>query len=168
MLSQSLVGPASADAMDERWPVPLVLCGIAVSTTTAQIASWSFPTIKGLYGDCLLGKGCDINEKNKNSHFFQSRCSVGHILTNINWLHNDVIKWKHFPRYWPFVREIHWSLVNSPHITSDAGLWWFLWSASEQTVGQTTETPVIWDAVALIMQCKRLYNKDSQTIVLIS
>ena len=26
-----------------------------------------------------------------------------------------VIKWKHFPRYWPFVRGIHRSLVNSPH-----------------------------------------------------
>ena len=22
--------------------------------------------------------------------------------------HDDVIKWKHFPRYWPFVRGIHW------------------------------------------------------------
>ena len=21
--------------------------------------------------------------------------------------HDDVIKWKHFPRYWPFVRGIH-------------------------------------------------------------
>ena len=29
--------------------------------------------------------------------------------------HDDVIKWKHFPRYWPFVREIHRSPVNSPH-----------------------------------------------------
>ena len=29
--------------------------------------------------------------------------------------HNDVIKWKHFPRYWPFVRGTHRSLVNSPH-----------------------------------------------------
>ena len=29
--------------------------------------------------------------------------------------HDDVIKWKHFPRYWPFVRGIHWSPVNSPH-----------------------------------------------------
>ena len=27
----------------------------------------------------------------------------------------DVIKWKHFPRYWPFVRGIHRSPVNSPH-----------------------------------------------------
>ena len=29
--------------------------------------------------------------------------------------HDDVIKWKHFPRYWSFVRGIHRSPVNSPH-----------------------------------------------------
>ena len=28
--------------------------------------------------------------------------------------HDDVIKWKHFPRYWPVVRGIHRSPVNSP------------------------------------------------------
>ena len=29
--------------------------------------------------------------------------------------HDDVIKWKHFPRYWPFVRRIRRSPVNSLH-----------------------------------------------------
>ena len=29
--------------------------------------------------------------------------------------HDDVIKWKHFPRNWSFVRGIHRSPVNSPH-----------------------------------------------------
>ena len=29
--------------------------------------------------------------------------------------HDDVIKWKRFPRFWPFVRGIHRSPVNSPH-----------------------------------------------------
>ena len=29
--------------------------------------------------------------------------------------HDDVIKWKHFPRNWPFVRGTHRSPVNSPH-----------------------------------------------------
>ena len=29
--------------------------------------------------------------------------------------HDDVIKWKHFPRNWPFMRGIHRSPVNSPH-----------------------------------------------------
>ena len=28
---------------------------------------------------------------------------------------DDVSKWKHFPRYWPFVWGIHRSPVNSPH-----------------------------------------------------
>ena len=36
-----------------------------------------------------------------------------HNLNPIN--HDDVIKWKHFPSYWPFVRGIHRSPVNSPH-----------------------------------------------------
>ena len=30
-------------------------------------------------------------------------------------MHNDVIKWKHFPRYWPFVWGIHRPPLNSPH-----------------------------------------------------
>ena len=38
--------------------------------------------------------------------------AVVHAMVN---LHDDVIKWKYFPRYWPFVREIHRSPVNFPH-----------------------------------------------------
>ena len=37
------------------------------------------------------------------------------ILKSVYPNHDDVIKWKHFPRYWPFVRGIHRSPVNSPH-----------------------------------------------------
>ena len=36
-------------------------------------------------------------------------------LCKIAIFHDDVIKWKQFPRYWPFVRGIHRSPVNSPH-----------------------------------------------------
>ena len=39
----------------------------------------------------------------------------GETLTYICILHDDVIKWKHLPRNWSFVREIHRSPVNSPH-----------------------------------------------------
>ena len=28
--------------------------------------------------------------------------------------YDDAIKWKHFPRYWPFVSGIHRSPVDSP------------------------------------------------------
>ena len=34
---------------------------------------------------------------------------------NAVFTHDDVIKWKHLPRYWPFVRGIHRSPVISPH-----------------------------------------------------
>ena len=36
------------------------------------------------------------------------------LCVRILW-HDDVIKWKSFPRYWPFVPGIHQSPVNSPH-----------------------------------------------------
>ena len=34
---------------------------------------------------------------------------------------------------------------------SDAELWRFLWSAPEEALEQTIETPVVWDAMALIL-----------------
>ena len=37
------------------------------------------------------------------------------IRCNLRGPHDEVIKWKHLPRYWPFVRGIHRSPVNSPH-----------------------------------------------------
>ena len=48
--------------------------------------------------------------------------------------YNDVIKWKHFSRYWPFVRGIHRSRWNPLTKVSDAELWCFLWSTPGQTV----------------------------------
>ena len=48
------------------------------------------------------------------------RVSMSILLTpaieaNVLSIHDDVIKWKHFPRNWPFVRGIHRGPVNSPH-----------------------------------------------------
>ena len=58
--------------------------------------------------------------KNKNFSFMKMRFK----MSSANWrpfclggdelTHDDVIKWN-FPRYWPFVRGIHRSPVNSPH-----------------------------------------------------
>ena len=39
---------------------------------------------------------------------------------DISSCHYDVIKWKHFRHYWPFVRGIHSTPVNSLH----KGQWW--------------------------------------------
>ena len=56
--------------------------------------------------------------------------------------------WRHqietFLRFWPFVLRIHRSPVNSPHECQWRGALMFslIW---------TMDTPVIWDAIALIM-----------------
>ena len=78
------------------------------------------------------------------------------------------------PYHWPFERGFHKSIVDSPYKwsvllnwpvvkgmhrsrwipltkASDAELWCFLRSLPQQTVEQTIETLVIWDAMALIM-----------------
>ena len=38
-----------------------------------------------------------------------------YICWDVLYTHDDVIKWKHFQRYWTFVRGIHRPPVNSPH-----------------------------------------------------
>ena len=47
-------------------------------------------------------------------HVLVDQINLRYMSVLANW-HDDVIKWKHFPRYWPFVRGIHRSPVNSPH-----------------------------------------------------
>ena len=78
-------------------------------------------------------------------------CFLADSVTDNASNHDDVIKWKHFPRYWPFVWGIHRWPVNSPHegqwhralIFSSICTWTKGWVANR--------IPVIWDATALIM-----------------
>ena len=63
--------------------------------------------------------------------------------------HDDVIKWKHFPRYWPFVWGIHRWPVNSPHKGQWRGALIFslIWAwTNTQTWGWWFVTPLhpIW------------------------
>ena len=66
----------------------------------------------------------DSNSLSKYSRWFLIiRCAFSIIKRNSPPLnldthvhvHDDVIKWKHFPRHWPFVVGIHRSPVNSQH-----------------------------------------------------
>ena len=50
-------------------------------------------------------------------------------------IHDDVIKWKHFPRNWPFVWGIHWSPVNSPHKGQWCGALMFSLSCALKNTG---------------------------------
>ena len=84
-----------------------VLYGLFVSTILCRFRSRTHL----IQGSCLgvalsyLPTGCEIIRK--EMIFFR--------FLLIEWcFHDDVIKWKHFPRYWPFV-GIHRSTVNSLH-----------------------------------------------------
>ena len=64
---------------------------------------------------------------------YQTLCGDWH-LEHLRWnsaFHDDVIKWKHFPRYWPFVRGIHRSRWIPRTKASHMELWCFRSSASE-------------------------------------
>ena len=64
-----------------------------------------------------------LSKFTEGTYYFGTKKDFRQIGSNMNiWripvsqmIHDDVIKWKHFPRYWPFVRGIHRSPVNSPH-----------------------------------------------------
>ena len=84
----------------------------------------------------------------------------------ITWIHyhDDVIKWKHFPRCWPLVRGIHRWPVNSPH----KGQWrWALMFSlicasindkrlRKQSWGWQIETP----SSSLWRHCNAIQNYD--------
>ena len=73
---------------------------------------WGFP-------DSIISH---IPRANINPHLIVPNVSrpgmtvILHMYITGIWSHVEVIKWKHFPRHWSLVREIHWSTVDSPHI----------------------------------------------------
>ena len=91
-----------------------------------------------------------------------------------SWYHDEVIKWKHLPRYWPFVRGIHGSPVSSPHkgqwrralmfplicalnkwLSKQSWAWWFE-TPSPSLWSQEQNLPLLW---------KHFINHDEHSIV---
>ena len=70
-----------------------------------DVAGWS-RRIKYWKLNCLWKKTCQSSQQKKTSN-------AG--IVGLLCVHDDVIKWKHFPRYWPFVRGILRLPENSPH-----------------------------------------------------
>ena len=91
-------------------------------------------------------------------------------------LHDDVIKWKLVPRYWPFVQGIHRSPVNSPHkgqwrrtlMFSLICAWINSWVNSHE-VGNLRRHRSHCDAIVMcqcaIIQCSTLNRRGSSGIL---
>ena len=82
-----------------------------------------------------------------------------------NAYHGGVIKWKHFPGYWPFVRGIHHSPVNSPH----KGQWqralefslifaWMIGWVNNRDDGYLTRHRVHYDATVMMASKSSMYR----------
>ena len=86
--------------------------------------------------------------------------------------HDDVIKWKHFPRYWPFVRGIHRSPVNSPHkdqwrralMFFFICVWRNLW-VNNHKAGDLRCQRAHYDVIVMIMHEKLFGKKQFMTVI---
>ena len=87
--------------------------------------------------------------------------------------HDDVIKWKHFPRYWPFVRGIHRSPVTSPH----KGLWhralmlslicvWINGGVNNREAGDLRRHHAHFDVIVMILSFWLVIPMSNMTIPL--
>ena len=82
-------------------------------------------------------------------------------LCNLSF-HDDVIKWKHFSRYWPFVQGIQRLTVNSPH----KGRWrgalmfslicaWINGWVNNREAGDLRRNRARYDVIAMHSMCFR-------------
>ena len=76
---------------------------------------WFFFTFTLMHRGSFYGVKLMTTEMNFNYIIFEFMMTSYALVALFNPPHDDVIKWKHFPRYWPFVRGIHRSPVTSPH-----------------------------------------------------
>ena len=87
------------------------VCSIVSSGWWQRIIKDTFqwPSVREIHRSPLMIKG---QKCEKRLHVMTSSWTS---LCNMLVGHDDVIQWKHFPRYWPFVRGIDRSPVNSPY-----------------------------------------------------
>ena len=77
--------------------------------------------------------------------------------------HDDVIKWTHFPRNWPFVRGIHRSRWIPHTKASDAELWCFPWSTPNKRLSK--QWPGWWfETLCFLLHIDWIYPFDSELL----
>ena len=74
---------------------------------------YKFTGVRHVISYVHIGNVLDLQRGIISSVSHTIPCVIRAVVRNHR--HDDVIKWKHFPRCWPFVRGIHRSPVNSPH-----------------------------------------------------
>ena len=90
------------------------------------------------------------------SQVFATRLKIGDSQIS----HDDVIKWKHFPRNWPFVRGIHRSRWIPHTKASDVELWclfficvWINGLVNNREAGDLSRHRGLYDVNVMIYRC---------------
>ena len=121
---------------------------------------------KGLIQSQITGKSnvCSTVVQGKQQRQFQS-CTEGPDMretfpypVDTMTHHDDVIKWKHFPSYWPFVRGNHRWPVNSPHKIQWRGALMLSFICAWISNGMNNRE-AIWHAIALVSR-----HSDSSSV----
>ena len=109
-----------------KWWIIKLLKTLCFCTSSLEVDQWNVHCFTLVFmfsrtGDELLMIGdrpvVDVNPSVVASYFRDLLVGEDISLASVfpNSQHDDVIKWKYFPRRWPFVREIPRSPVNSSH-----------------------------------------------------
>ena len=103
----------------------------------------------------VAATGCQNNEADEAPDDHDGVKGTAKVKYSIQWhwvmaTHDDVIKWKHFPRYHLCgeFTGLRWIPRTK---ASDAELWYFFLSVCKYTVEKTIVRLVIWDAIVPIM-----------------
>ena len=106
--------PKQRDSNTELWcPFIDSLNKLPSKWSNGRSVIWDASTLTYDKSTLVQGMVCAVRQQaitwiNVDPDLRRHMASLGHN-------HDDVIKWIHFPRYWPFVRGIRRSPVNSPH-----------------------------------------------------
>ena len=87
-------------------------------------------------------------------------------------VHDDVIKWKHFQRYWSFVRRIHRWPVNSPHKGQSRGAlmfslicaWINVW-VNNREAGDLRRHHAHYDVIVISKKYTQCHRSTFQVII---
>ena len=119
------------------------------------IGARNYPNIFHTFGKKSYFRNADVCERITDSIIVTNSATY---TAFVHLTYDDVMKWKHFPRYWPFVRGIHLSPVNSPHIGQWSGdLMFFLicaWTnswANNGDVGDLRRNYAPYDVIVMIL-----------------
>ena len=94
-------GPSGADRTQVRsmlapWTLLVPICVSLWVSVSASLCLQKWPTI-------FYELGLYIKGNNLRLYSIIFVTCVGSFAVQLSCIHDDVIKWKHFPRYWPFV-----------------------------------------------------------------